>query len=158
MKKWKLSTKAKQVLSIAFMVFSVLFFVMLVALKDKMNNYASRTIKLQAGSEIQSVPALLDSIYNYAKNGSTYQVTFLEFGAKGCSACKRMEAVMEEIKESYPTVNVVFLNILQPENQKLMKYFGVAVIPSQIILNRNGEEFFRHSGFIQSNKLKPYLK
>jgi thioredoxin 1 len=120
-----------------------------------MNEYVSRTVKMQAGTEIQkSVPAFLDSLYNYPNNGSTYQITFLEFGAKGCSACIRMEGVMDEIRILHPTqVNVVFLNILQPHNQNLMKYFGVAVIPTQILLNRNGEEFFRYSGFISTKKL-----
>jgi len=43
---------------------------------------------------------------------------------------------------------VVFLNILKPENQLLMKYYGIAVIPTQVLLDKEGEEFFRHSGFI----------
>jgi hypothetical protein len=44
------------------------------------------------------------------KNGIKYQVTFLEFGAKGCSACKRMESVMSKIRTKYSNrVNVVFV-------------------------------------------------
>ena len=61
--------------------------------------------------------ALVDSLYNYTKNGGTYEVTFLEFGSTGCPACKRMESVMDEVRQKYPEkVNVVFLNILKPEN------------------------------------------
>lgn len=158
MKKLRVTTKAKQVLSVAFLVLSVLFFVWLIAYKDELTNLASTSIKSQAGSEIQkSESALVDSAYNYAKNGLSYEVTFLEFGSKGCSACKRMEGVMSEIRAAYPDkVNVVFINILLPENQRLMKYYGIAVIPTQVLLNKEGEEFFRHNGFISANELKPY--
>ncbi len=34
-----------------------------------------------------------------------------------------------------------------------MKYFGIASIPTQILLNKEGKEFFRHSGFIEKNDL-----
>jgi len=52
------------------------------------------------------------------------------------------------ILKSVTKLNVVFLNILKPENQLLMKYYGIAVISTQVLLDKEGEEFFRHSGFI----------
>ena len=66
--KLKLSTKMQQVLSIAFLVLSLLFFVFLNAFKDKLTAFASKSIKAQAGSEIQnSESAFVDSAYNYSK-------------------------------------------------------------------------------------------
>ena len=125
------------------------------ALKENMNNYLSKMMKAQAGSEIiNSGSAYVDSTFNYAKNEKGFQLTFLEFGSTGCSACKRMESVMEEISKKYPqTVNVVFLNILKPKNQVLMKYFGVASIPTQVLLDKDGKEFFRHSGYISAEEI-----
>jgi thiol-disulfide isomerase/thioredoxin len=160
MKKLQLTTKTKQVLSIAFLVLSVLFFVLLIAFKDKLNDLASKSIKAQAGSEIQnSESAFIDSAYNYAKNGLKYEVTFLEFGAKGCSACKRMESVMSEIRTQYPNrVNVVFVNIMIPENQPLMKYYGIAAIPTQVLLNKESKEFFRHTGYFSSVELSKEIE
>jgi thioredoxin 1 len=65
-----------------------------------------------------------------------------------------MESVLDEIKAKYPEkVNVVFLNILKPENQLLMKYCGIAVIPTQVLLDKDGKEFFRHSGFYFAEEL-----
>lgn len=159
MKKLRAITKAKHVVLAAFWVLSVLFFVWLIAYKDELTNLASTSIKSQAGSEIQkSESAYVDSAFNYAKNGLSYEVTFLEFGSKGCSACKRMEGVMSEIRATYPDkVNVVFVNILLPENQRLMKYYGIAVIPTQVLLDKEGEEFFRHTGYISANDLKPHF-
>jgi thioredoxin 1 len=151
-----LNEKTKQVLSVVFMILSVVFIVLLFAFKDKLNDFASKSIKAQAGSDIQnSESAFIDSAYNYAKNGLKYQVTFLEFGAKGCSACKRMEGVMDEIRTNYPNrVNVVFVNIMLPANQQLMKYYGIAAIPTQVLLNKEGKEFFRHTGYYSAEELK----
>jgi len=134
----------------------MLFFVLLFVFKDKLNNFASQAIQAQAGSEIQnSESALIDSSYNYKKNGLSFEVTFLEFGSKGCSSCKRMESVMNEIRSKYPNrVNVVFINILQPENQRLMKYYGIAAIPTQVLLNSEGLEYFRHIGFFTTQELE----
>jgi thioredoxin 1 len=125
------------------------------ALKENMNNYLSKMMKAQAGSEIiNSGSAYVDSTFNYTKNRLSYQLTFLEFGSTGCSACKRMEKVMDEISKKYPqTVNVVFLNILKPETQNLMKYFGIASIPTQVLLDKDGNEYFRHNGYYSTEEL-----
>lgn len=111
-------------------------------------------MKEQAGSEIINLgSAYIDSTFNYTKSGQNYQITFLEFGAN-CPACKRMESVMEEIRTKYPqSVNVVFLNVLKPENQILMKYFGVATIPIQVLLDRKGKEYFMHTGYYSAEEV-----
>jgi thioredoxin 1 len=123
-------------------------------MKDGMNIRLSKMMQAQSGSEISSSGVtFIDSAFNYAKNGQSFRLTFLEFGAN-CPACKRMEAVMAEIRAKYPQkVNIVFLNILLPENQNLMKYFGVVSIPAQVLLDRNGKEFYRHSGYYSSEDL-----
>ena len=140
-----------------WVVFIVLFGLIVIgfALKDDMNNYLSKMIKQQASSEIKaSGLALIDSLYNYTKNGQRYDVTFLEFGATGCSACKRMESVLDDIRAKYPSsVNVVFLNVLKSESQDLMKLYGIATIPTQELLNKEGKEFFRHSGYYSAAEL-----
>ena len=140
-----------------WVVFVLLFGLIVIgfALKDNMNNYLSKMMKEQAAPEIaNSGSAYVDSTFNYTKNGQGYQVTFLEFGAN-CPACKRMESVLEEIRTKHPqTVNVVFLNILKPENQVLMKYYGIASIPTQVLLDKDGNEFFRHSGYLSADELK----
>jgi len=125
------------------------------AMKDNMNSYLSEMMKQQASPEMNhSGDVLIDSLYNYSQNGLNHEITFLEFGSKGCSACTRMEGVMEEVRGKYPDkVNVVFVNVLKPESQLLMKYYGIAAIPTQVLLNKKGKEYFRHTGFISSEEL-----
>ena len=139
-------------LAIGFLIFIFL-------MKGKLNNYLSKSIKSQSGTElIKSAGYIVDSLYNYSNKTSTFEITFLEFGAKNCVACRKMETVMKKIDEEYPeTVKVVFLNILQPQNQDLMKYFGIIAIPTQILLDKQGNEYFRHSGFISFHDLRKQL-
>lgn len=115
----------------------------------------------EQGSAVEkdSVSGLVNDEFNYEKNAKKYQFTFLEFGAKGCSACKRMELVMAEMKQKYPDkVNVIFYNILLPENQAMMRAFGIAEIPTQVLLNKTGKEFFRHSGYYSTDEIIKQLQ
>jgi len=155
MEKQKSSIKFKQILSWLFIVCSVLFLVALFVFKDNLTGFSSKLMLAQADPQIINTEARrIDSAYNYNKNGQPYQFTFLEFGAKGCSACKRMEGVMEEIKATFPNrVNVNFINVRLPENQKIMEFFGVVVIPTQVLLDKDGKEYFRHTGYFAAEDL-----
>ena len=101
--------------------------------------------------------AITDTIakrYDYDRNGNGYQVTFLEFGATVCHSCKLMEKVMDEVHErDSGKVNVVFINVTLPENKDIVKYFGIVTIPAQVLLDKNGKEYFRHEGYISADDL-----
>jgi thioredoxin 1 len=150
----------KKVLPWFVFISLILFVIIGLASKDKLNQYLSNTmVKHAALAIINKGDAFIDSAYNYSKNGLNFEITFLEFGATGCVACKKMENVMAEIKQQYPNkVNVVFLNILKPENQMLMRYYGIAAIPTQVLLTKDGKEYFRHSGFIATVDLTKEFK
>lgn len=137
----------------------ILFFLVLVMFRGSMTSFVSQEIIAQTDSASKVVAyAQIDSAWNYTRLNKRYEVTFLEFGSQGCSACRRMESVLEEFRTQYPNkVNVVFLNVLSPTNQPLMKYFGIAAIPTQILLNREGKEYFRHSGYISFKDLSAKL-
>ena len=152
----KQSQKVHNVMVWTLSILAFAFLIYLFLMKDNLNNYLSKKIKLLPGIEVtKSIEHLVDSLYNYTIIENTYQITFLEFGAKGCVACRKMEFVMEEVEEEYPeTVNVVFLNILKPENQDLMKYYGVSSIPTQILLDQKSNEYFRHTGYLSFIELK----
>jgi len=120
------------------------------------------SLQMQRFQDKTEAQLLADSIktwFDYTKNDSTYRYTFLEFGNKGCISCKKMEQVMEEIKDKYPRkVNVRFINVTRPESQKLTQYFGISTIPTQVILDKHGKEIFRHSGYIPAEELEKQFK
>lgn len=139
---------------LAFISITLLIVVGIVS-KDRLNQYLSNTMVNNAAPElINEEAAYIDSVFNYTKFSSNYDFTFLEFGAKGCVSCRKMEGVMDEVKQIYPNkVNVVFLNVLKQENKRLMNFFGVVYIPTQVLLNKSGEEYYRHTGFIGFDEL-----
>lgn len=138
---------------------SVVFVILLLILlglgylsKDSLYNFISEKMKEQAGNEVE---LLIDNLYNYANNGKDFQNTLLEFSSTGCVICKQMEPVLDEIRNAKSAkINVVFLHIMKPENQDLMKYYGISAVPLQILLDKKGKEFFRHYGFISATELK----
>ncbi|MDX9695329.1 MAG: thioredoxin family protein [Bacteroidales bacterium] len=152
--------KSRQILNLVFLGLIIVFFVALFMFKGKLNNAASTIVLSQATPEtISTVAAYIDSVYNYEENSQLYEITFLEFGSTGCSACKRMEKVLQDIKDLYPTkVNVVFINATMKENHDLLRFYGIAVIPTQVLLDKTGREFFRHTGFISSDELRMHLE
>lgn len=106
-----------------------------------------------------SVEKQIDTKYNYLQNKQNFEFTLLEFGSTGCTICKQMEPVLEEIRNSKKQkVNVVFLNIMHTENLLMMKYYGISAVPMQILLDKQGKEFFRHYGFISVEDLISKLK
>lgn len=159
MAKLKLSTKQKGALSVVALFSSVLFFAVLLFNKRNMENYVSKIVK--QGNTAQnnlSTEAKLDELYNYSKSNKSYQYTFLEFGAKGCSACLRMETVMDEIRKNHgDKINVVFYNVLLPENQEYMSFYGVDTIPTQIFLDSTGKQIFRHSGYLSIQEIEKLI-
>lgn len=159
MKKLSFSVKIKKFVNLTVLLAGILFIVALFIFKDNLTKTASDMIKMQADAEtLQTAEDHIDSAYNYNKNAQSYRITFLEFGSAGCSACKRMEQVMEEIRGRYPEkVNVIFYNVTFPENRKLMKYYGISAIPTQILLDAEGEEFFRHVGYYPADKLSEHF-
>ena len=120
--------------------------------KNALNKYISH--QMQQPADPEQVDNYILSNYNYSQNGREFDFTLLEFGSTGCIMCKQMEPVLETIRQSSkPKVNVVFLHIMKPENQGLMKHYGVSAVPMQVILDREGVELFRNYGVITAPDL-----
>lgn len=145
----------KKIVPFIIAVFLVILLIAGFLSRTTLNNFISKKMKEQAGATTTlSVETQLDSAYNYTQNGKSFDFTLIEFGSTGCTVCKQMEPVLEEVRKfENPKVNVVFLNIMHPENLAMMKYFGISAVPMQILLDKTGKEFFRHYGFISAADL-----
>lgn len=146
----------KKYSAIILIALPISLLVLLFIFKGKLEKYTSEAIgSTVTTAEFQKMDVKVDSLYNYARNKEIYQLTFLEFGAKGCVACRKMEYVLDEVRKEYPEeIKVEFLNILKAENQPMMKHFGVVAIPTQVLLDKNGIEFFRHTGYYSFDDLR----
>ncbi|HSO86276.1 MAG TPA: thioredoxin family protein [Draconibacterium sp.] len=145
----------KKIVPLILAVFFVVLLIIAFLSRTTLNNFISKKMKEQSGTENKLiVEKLIDLKYNYTKNNQNYDFTLIEFGSTGCTICKQMEPVLEEIRKTEkPKVNVVFLNIMHPENLSMMKYFGISAVPMQILLDKSGKEFYRHYGFISAEEL-----
>ena len=87
------------------------------------------------------------------------KVTFIELGSVKCIPCKQMQPIMKEIKEEYKgQVKVVFYDVWTAEGKPYIKEFGIRAIPTQVFLDKNGKEYFRHQGFFAKDELVEVLK
>ena len=89
----------------------------------------------------------------------TIKVTFIELGSIKCIPCKMMQPIMKEIEEEYKgQVKVVFYDVWTSEGKPYARKYGIRVIPTQVFLNKDGTEYFRHEGFFAKDELIKVLK
>ncbi len=139
-----------------FIIASIIALVIIgFSLKGKMNSIISKKMKEQVTVEnALSVEQAIQTKYNYVENGLKYDFTFLEFSSTGCTVCKQMEPVLEEVRNSdKANVNVVFLHIMKSENIDMLKFYGISAVPMQVLLDRQGNEFYRHYGYISADEI-----
>ena len=88
-----------------------------------------------------------------------YLVTFVELGSVRCIPCKMMHPIMKEIEKDYAgQVKVVFHDVWTPEGEPFAVSYKIRVIPTQVFLDQDGEEYFRHEGFFPKDELVKVLK
>lgn len=113
-------------------------------------------VKLKCGLIIVAVGVLAGIV------GSTYtafaetgggdipvkgMVTMVDLGAKTCIPCKMMEPVLEKVIKQYQgKAAVIFIDVHKEYDQ--IKRFGIRAIPTQIFYNAQGNEVYRHLGFL----------
>ncbi len=92
------------------------------------------------------------------KNAVKYKVTFIELGSVRCIPCQRMQSVMKSIEEKYADqVKVVFHDVWTPEGKPFGEQYGIEAIPTQVFLDENGKEYFRHLGYFPEEELVKIL-
>lgn len=90
---------------------------------------------------------------------SRIRVTFVELGSVNCIPCKMMQPVMEEIEKEYGSqVEVVFHDVWTAKGKPYAEKYRIRAIPTQVFLDQNGKEYFRHTGFFPKNEIVKVLK
>lgn len=82
--------------------------------------------------EPQSVPASLPQL--------------VDLGATTCIPCKAMAPILDALREDFAgQFEVTFIDVWQ--NRAAGEAYGVKLIPTQIFIDAEGNELFRHEGF-----------
>jgi thioredoxin 1 len=86
-------------------------------------------------------------------------VTFVELGSVRCIPCKMMQPIMKDIEKDYAgQVKVVFHDVWTPAGEPFAQTYKIRVIPTQVFLDKEGKEYFRHEGFFPKEELVKVLK
>ena len=104
----------------------------------------------QAGAIIgpQSVPMLLSP----SQAESKPLPRLIDFGAESCATCKMMAAVLEELAGEYDNrLTIQMINTL--EDKESAEEYSIRMIPTQVFLDAEGNELFRHEGFISKEDI-----
>jgi len=87
---------------------------------------------------------------------STAEVTFIEVGSTKCIPCQKMKPILKAVAHDYgDQIDVIFYDVWQ--DKAPAKKFGIRLIPTQILLDKNGKEFFRHEGFFSKEEIDNLL-
>ena len=84
------------------------------------------------------------------------EITFIDLGSVGCAPCKAMQSIMDGVERDYgERVAVVFYDV--NENPDAARDFGVQMIPTQVFLDADGVEFYRHVGVLPREEIDALL-
>jgi thioredoxin 1 len=120
---------------------------------SQINGEQASELKIQQKAENEENLIITDEQLDFSK----HKVTFIELGADKCIPCKAMQPVMREIAQEYKgTIQVVFYDVWK--TPKYAKNFGIQMIPTQVFIDKNGEEIFRHVGFYPKEDIIKMLK
>src|SRR3989304_4141037 len=86
-------------------------------------------------------------------------VSFVELGSVNCIPCRMMQPVMRSIEGKYGSqVKVVFHDVWTEAGQPAASQYKIRLIPTQVFLDKDGKEFFRHEGFFPEAEIDKLLQ
>jgi thioredoxin 1 len=86
-------------------------------------------------------------------------VTFIELGSVNCIPCKMMQPIMRQVEQKYGgKVKILFYDVWTPSGRPYAQKYGIQAIPTQVFLDRNGKEYFRHIGYFPFVEVEQILK
>jgi len=87
------------------------------------------------------------------------KATFIELGSVGCIPCDKMQPIMKEIAEEYKgQIKVIFYDVRTVFGEPYKEKFNIRAIPTQVFLDKDGKEYFRHLGFFAKDELVKVLQ
>jgi len=76
----------------------------------------------------------------------------VDLGSVSCIPCKMMAPILEELKKEYAgRLQVDFIDVW--ENPEAGAPYGIRLIPTQVFLDPDGKELWRHEGFLGKEEI-----
>ncbi|MFH1352089.1 MAG: thioredoxin family protein [bacterium] len=113
--------------------------------------------EITSGNKSQIIKSTTSAVSETSKE--EIKVTFIELGSVGCIPCKMMQPIMAEIEKEYAgQVKVIFYDVWKPSGRPYAQKYGIKAIPTQVFLDKNGNEYYRHTGYFPKEELVKILK
>jgi len=77
----------------------------------------------------------------------------IDLGRGTCIPCKKMKPILDELMVEYEGRAIVKVIDLRYERQAAKEY-GIRLIPTQIFYDAEGNEVYRHEGFMDKQSIK----
>jgi len=80
----------------------------------------------------------------------------LQFGKSWCPRCKSTKPILDSVARSYAGKALV-VPVDVEANKDLVRNFRIRLVPTQIFLQPDRTEFFRHEGILQEQQISEVL-
>ncbi len=81
----------------------------------------------------------------------------LDLGSHNCTPCQMMVPELAALSDEYAgVVDVEFIDV--NENPNASQSYGIRLIPTQIIFDADGNELFRHEGYMSREDMAAKLR
>lgn len=86
-------------------------------------------------------------------------VTFVEIGSVNCIPCRAMQPIMNAVEQEYKgQVKIVFHDVWTPKGKEDAMKYNIRVISTQVFLDKDGKEYFRHEGYFPKDEVIKVIK
>ena len=90
---------------------------------------------------------------------SKAKITFVELGSVKCVPCIQMQPIMKSVEEKYgEQIKVIFYDVWTDEGREYVEIYKIQLIPTQVFLDENEKEIFRHVGFFPEAEIDKFLQ
>jgi thioredoxin 1 len=84
-------------------------------------------------------------------------VTMVDLGSHSCIPCKMMAPIFQKLGKDYQgKAAILFVDVGKDKEQ--VHRFGILTIPTQIFFDKEGNEVYRHVGFMSEKDIITQLK
>ena len=106
---------------------------------------------------LPGIPAALADVAKFSDVPVKGMVTMIDLGAKKCIPCKMMAPILAKMEKQFEgKATIVFIDVWKHNEQA--SRFGIRAIPTQIFFNEDGQEIYRHVGFMDEKAIINQLK
>ena len=87
------------------------------------------------------------------------KITFVELGSVKCVPCIQMQPIMKSVEQKYgEQIKVIFYDVWTEEGHEYAEIYKIQLIPTQVFLDDNEKEIFRHVGFFPEAEIDKFLQ